>query len=384
MGFKETMIFMINMVKKSLQIELNNFFETILNKNTLITKQSYSEARQKIEPKAFMELNDKINEIVYKDEFEYKLWNGHRLSAIDGSVIKLPDTALLREYFGYIENQKNKVARTRSCCIFDILNKIVIKSKIDIYKASERAIAKEIIVQMLKDRTDAELILFDRGYPGANFFSFLKEKNIDFLMRAKINFSKDIKNAKKSDQIIDIKNGREILTVRVVRFLLPYGIEEALITSLLDKKYTIEDLKELYFKRWGIEVKFDEIKNRLEIENFTGRTKIAIEQDFYASIYLSNMIELARQESDEIVKEKNKGKNLKHEYKTNLNILIGSLKDKLIMMMIEKSSRKRNKMFKSIMKQASQNTIPIRLGRQYPRKDSVSRCKFKANRKRSL
>lgn len=42
-GFKKTMIFMINMVKKSLQLELNDFFETILKKmeqllNKLIQK----------------------------------------------------------------------------------------------------------------------------------------------------------------------------------------------------------------------------------------------------------------------------------------------------------------------------------------------------------
>ncbi|WP_231272851.1 IS4 family transposase [Clostridium botulinum] len=384
MGFKETIMFMINMVNKSLQVELNNYFETILNKDNPSTKQAYSKARQNIEAKAFIQLNDKINELVYKDEFEYKLWNGYRLSAIDGSVIQLPDTKLLRKEFGYIENQKNKVARARVSCILDVLNKIVIESKIDIYKASERNMAKELILKMLKNRTESELILFDRGYPGTKFFSFLKENNVEFLMRAKVNFSKDIKNAKQPDQIINIKNGKEVLTVRVVRFLLSSGIEEVLITSLLDKKYTLEDLKELYFKRWCVEVKYDELKNRLEIENFTGRTKKAIEQDFYASIYLSNMIELARQESDKIIKEKNKGKNLKHEYKTNLNILIGSLKDKLIIMMLEKDRGKRTKMFKNIMKQASQNTIPIRLGRQYPRKDSVSRCKYKANCKRSL
>src|SRR3712207_3963353 len=120
---------------------------------------------------------------------------------------------------------------------------------------------------MLKNRTESELILFDRGYPGTKFFSFLKENNVEFLMRTKVNFSKDIKNAKQPDQIINIKNGKEVLTVRVVRFLLSSGIEEVLITSLLDKKYTLEDLKELYFKRWCVEVKYDELKNRLEIEN---------------------------------------------------------------------------------------------------------------------
>jgi len=53
---------------------------------------------------------------------------------------------------------------------------------------------------------------------------------------------------------------------------------------------------------------------------FAAMTKIAIEQDFYASIYLSNMAELARQHSDNVIKAKNKGKELKHEYKTNLNV----------------------------------------------------------------
>lgn len=65
---------------------------------------------------------------------------------------------------------------------------------------------------------------------------------------------------------------------------------------------------------------------------------------------------------------------------------MGSLKvkDKLILMMLEKSSRKRNKMHKNIMTQASQNAIPIRLGRHSPRKDTLFRDKYKTNHKRPL
>src|SRR3712207_7982490 len=47
-------------------------------------------------------------------------------------------------------------------------------------KASERNMAKELILKMLKNRTESELILFDRGYPGTKFFSFLKENNVEF------------------------------------------------------------------------------------------------------------------------------------------------------------------------------------------------------------
>lgn len=112
----------------------------------------------------------------------------------------------------------------------------------------------------------------------------------------------------------------------------------------------IQDFKELYFKRWGVETKYDELKNRLEIENFTGTTKIAIEQDFYTSIYLSNMIELARKDSDEIAKVERENKEIKYEYKTNLNILIGNLKDKLIMMYLEESPKKEIKFIKKSCK----------------------------------
>ncbi|MCY6355872.1 transposase, partial [Clostridium sp. ZS2-4] len=115
--------------------------------------------------------------------------------------------------------------------------------------------------------------------------------------------------------------------------------------------------------------------------NFTGTTKIAIEQDFYASIYLSNMVELARKDSDEIIAVERENK---YEYKTNVNILIGSLKDKLIMMFLEESLRKRNRIYKDIMKQVSKSSVPIRPDRQNPRIKKFTRGKYRKNKKRSL
>ena len=87
MGFKETILFMINMINKSLQIELNNFFEVILKRDKVISKQAFSENRQKISPNAFIELNDGIIDVIYNECDEYSLWNGYRLSAIDGTTL---------------------------------------------------------------------------------------------------------------------------------------------------------------------------------------------------------------------------------------------------------------------------------------------------------
>lgn len=384
MSFKETVFFMLNSKKKSLQTELNNFFESTLKRKDTISKQAFSEARTKIKPKAFIELNDTINEVIYKTHDEYKLWNGYRVSAIDGSIIELPDTELLRNEYGYVENQNVNVARAKVGCIFDVVNKIVLTSKIDKYKASERRMAIEMISEIINRSNQKDLILFDRGYPSAELFSFLIENNIDFLMRSSRTYSNAIKNATKADQMIEIKYKQKSYKVRVIRFMLSSSEEEILITSLVDEKMTVEGFKELYFMRWGIEIKYDELKNRLQIENFTGTTKIAIEQDFYATIYLSNMVEMARSRSDELIDDRNKDKDLKYEQKTNLNILVGILKEKLIKMLLENSTRKRNKIFKEIMEQISRSTVPVRPGRHFARNKKNRTAKYCTNQKQSF
>ena len=384
MGFKDTILFMLNMINKSLQTELNSFFEKVLNKDTAISKQAFSENRQKIDPKAFIELNDRIIKVIYDECDEYELWNGYRLTAVDGSIIELPNTEELRDAFGCSKNQRSQVARARVTCIFDVINKVVIKSKIDNVNTSERKVAEELIPEMLKDSHMNELILFDRGYPCKELISSLIEKDTHFVMRLTCNFYRHLMDPKKEDQDIIIKYKKKEYKVRILRFLLDSRTEEILITNVFDEKLNTEDFKALYFMRWGIETKYDELKNRLEIENFSGTTKVAIEQDFYASIYLSNMIALARKDSDDIIKEENETKELKYEYKTNTNIFIGSLKDKFILMLLETSKRKRNRMYKEIMEQVSNYRIPIRPNRQNSRPDRMSRAKYTTNRKRSL
>lgn len=42
-GFKETILFMLNMINKTVQVELDNFFEGLLKKDYSISKQAFSE-----------------------------------------------------------------------------------------------------------------------------------------------------------------------------------------------------------------------------------------------------------------------------------------------------------------------------------------------------
>lgn len=203
-------------------------------------------------------------------------------------------------------------------------------------------------------------------------------------MRVSGAFLKEVLTVTDSDNIVEVKYKGKIIKMRVLKFELSSGITEILITNVFDKSFDVAAFKELYFRRWGIEVKYNELKNRLQIENFSGETPIAIEQDFYATMYLSNMVALAKMDANAIIEEENKDKSLKYEYKVNTNILIGKLKNSLVLMLLERSPRKRSKILKKIMNEISRNIIPIRPGRNYVRRMTVRANKNPLNRKKAL
>jgi len=268
--------------------------------------------------------------------------------------------------------------------LYDLENDMVITSKITTYKTGEREIAIELIEKLIKMGLKNDLILFDRGYPSRKFIAYLEGSGVKYLMRVKIQSIKEVNEAIKPDQIIEIKVDGKTIKVRVIRFMLDSKTEEVLVTNLLEENLGIKEFKALYFKRWGIEVKIDELKNRLQIQNFTGDTEIAVKQDFYASIYLSNMVALVKNEANEKIAENNEDKDLKYEYEVNTNILIGKLKDSMVLMLLEDDSKKRNSMYHRIMQEISKNMVPIRPGRSEIRNMGLKANKYPMNQKRCL
>lgn len=382
MTFKGIVVFMLNFVRKSLQLELDDFFGEIIDPNVSVTKQAFSEARQKISPTAFVKLSDTIIKWFYKDT-HFKTFKGYRILSVDGTILEVSNTENLRNEFGYTENKSMKLARARASGLFDVENEMIITAVLGKYTANERTQAEELINKLEEIGFSNDLILFDRGYPSKDLISFIEKKKIKYLMRVSTSF-KSFSNVKGEDQIVEIKNNKEKLKVRVLKFDLDSGITEILITNIFDESFTVMDFKELYFKRWGIEVKYNELKNRLQIENFTGETVIAIKQDFYATVYLANMATLVKMDADVLISERNKGKDLKYEYKVNTNILIGKLKNSLVCMLLEDNPTKRSKLLEKIIKRISDNIIPIRPGRSNPRRMRLRANKNSMNKKRAL
>ena len=90
----------------------------------------------------------------------------------------------------------------------------------------------------------------------------------------------------------------EKLLVRILRFRLKTGEYEYLATNLFDRKFTIEVFKELYFQRWQIETKIKQVKSRFQLENFSGYSEEASDQDFLITVFYCNLLEILRSEAD--------------------------------------------------------------------------------------
>jgi hypothetical protein len=381
LSFANTIYFICSGLRKSISTEINNFIdEHSYLEFPNISKQAFSKARQNISVEAFKELCRVFVDSFYNSNINLKKWNGFNVFAVDGTTLQVPDTSENIEYFGASTNQSaTKTALASASAIYDVLNDIVIDAIISPYKTSERKMAKQHINSLnIKKLLDKSIIIFDRGYPSYDMFNFLEEKGLFFLFRVTSSF-KEIQAINSDDSIIDYKFGTYSKKVRVIKVELSDGTIEVLLTNIFDKTITTALFKELYFLRWGVECKYKELKSSIEIEEFSGTKPIAIEQDFYASIYLSMAASLIKKDADSAIADENQAKNLKSDYQANRNFILSEVFKNIINMMVKPISGKR--ILKILLEKAKKIRSQIRPNRSRERKNKHPRKKHHSQRK---
>jgi hypothetical protein len=368
------------MIRESSQNALERYF-AMNDDATCMSQQAFSEARQKIKWEAFREMFDFTATVHYKNN-EVLRCNGFRLYAIDGSKLLLPNDKPLRSYFG-TSGPGSKSPTAQVSILYDILNDLVVDALIEPMKISEQAQARTHInhLEGIESFWEwQELVIFDRGYSSRELMQSLLDKKIHYLMRIRTKFSTVVDALGLGDYLIELEHDKNRIPVRVIKFLLPGGEVETLLTSLMDTKYGVEDFKVLYFKRWSIETKYDVLKKKLEIENFSGRIVDNIRQDFYATMVLTNLAADFFWAAQAEIDDEQEQKENKYHYQVNLNHAIGVLKDNLIKTLLEEDGKKRGEMFDRTIELLKKRLIPIRPGRSLPR-GLPRKAKFHHNHK---
>lgn len=388
--FSSIILFMINIVKQSIQKELTNFIQLISLKKENVTKSAFCQSRMKLKPEAFVMMNDTLTKEFYTDNSE-KRWKGFRLLAVDGSNLQLPKSKDIIDEFGCKKNQYGEgmpIAKISTC--YDVLNEIIFDAQI----ANNRTSEYNLALKHLGKKKEKDFFIYDRGY-GAMWFMYkhLYEKR-DFLMRMQRRSIKEIDlffDSNEESKIIEIteltptskKRVKELniefkpFKIRLVKVLLDDGQIEVLATSLLDEvKYQNKIFKELYWKRWGIETSYGHLKSNLQLEDFTGISSLSIKQDFFASIFILNMQSLIILDANDELKKKKT--NNKYKYKINRRISLGLMKDRVIQMICQDGKEG----YEELKKLFKLELVPIRLNRKNKRPNRCDRKKFFMNKKR--
>lgn len=386
LGFHNLIGVLLNFNNRTLQIELDNYFEHVLKEDDItVSKQAFSKSRQNLNPEVFRYLSDGLVETFYSDD-EFDRIHNFRVLAIDGTCIELENHKQLKGVFGHVGNTQETV-RAYASAMFDIENQVIITSEIDHYRVDERTLAKRHLSKLKELGYKNDLLLYDRGYPSREFIAYHHNEKLQYLMRCKDSFLDKQRIYKgERDEIITFKYDNVEYCVRRVQFMLSSGEVETLVTSLMDED--IEVLKKLYALRWGIETQYHVLKHVLQIENFSGYSPIAIQQDFYATIYLSNLAAGFLYDDNHQEKVDADFTDIpakKYEYKVNRNELFGLLKNRLISAVMMENQNDRIKIFDRIMAKMRRNMIPIRPDRHPERKNGRrTGLKYPTNQRKSI
>lgn len=380
--FVVVILFLLNLVKRALQDELDAFFN--LDRGTLIaarlvTKSAFSQARQKLKAEAFVELND-VQVAYFYNHFEYQTWHGLRLLTADGSTVRLPDTPDIVADFGRWAG----VPLARVSQLFDPLNKITVEALIGPKNAGEREYAARHFAHI----GPGDLILLDRGYPAFWLFALILSRDAQFCARVSVGVWTVVDQFVATgapEQIVTLSPGasarqdclaRQLsvqpLTVRLVRVELDSGEIEVLITSLLDLvRYPGAVFKDLYHQRWPVEEDYKVLKLRAEVENWSGKSALSIHQDFHAKVFTSNLTALLAHPAQQEVARQSEAK--QYTYQINFAHLLSKMKDTVVRLL-------RDPVVDDLLSRLWQimlhTTEPIRPDRHYPRNMTKKHKRF--------
>lgn len=306
--------FILTFGSNSLGHEIGEFFEY---KKGFPTVSSFVQQRKKL---SYSALEHLFHQFTEQSIEKPKLFKNYRLMAIDGSTLSFPfnpdeDNSLRSDHLSVLHLNS----------LYDICNKIFVNVTIDKGEKKDECGAACDLVDHA-DETYPMIFVADRGYESYNLMAHIEENLFDYVIRVRdssnscmvsgLKLPKDSEyditrqvvltrhstgpymiNPKKYrylpqkarfDYIADSKSPDYELTIRFVRFRLSDGSYEVLATSLPEELFSLEDLKEIYKKRWGIETGFRELKYILGLSSFHSKQENSVLQEVFARLIMYN------------------------------------------------------------------------------------------------
>ena len=319
--FQKVVYARLDTVKQSNAIASYNMMRSVFEE-TPVSRQSFEEARKNIEYTAFAELfRDTVQGVL--EEQETKLYKDrYRLLGVDGSLVLLPQSAELKEVYGKTTPAEGQTFCRLSICA-DLLNDFIFDGEIASFGTGERALAMRHLGTVTCENA---LFVFDRGYWSEDLVRSICKSGRKLLIRIPSDCVRAVTQSGTASGNFVYKG----IKLRYYKFPLVSGEMEYLVTNLSVEEVSDSELKELYALRWGVETRYNELKNTIGAMRFSGRTELIVKQDFFAYLTVMNLIAAAVYDADALLQEQRKGKSQKCEHKPNKSVATNILKTRYL------------------------------------------------------
>lgn len=286
------------------------------------TSSAFVQARSKIKHDAFKTIFDTFNQ----KSLVTKTLKGYRLLAIDGTVLPIDNSFADEETtIQKINNSDKTFSAFHLNASYDLLectyDDLVIQGQANF---DENGAFVQLVDQYKGNKA---IFIADRGYESFNGVEHVSHSENKYLIRVKDIHSKtsimksfgslpnnefdiDVSRLFTRKCTNEIKKHPEIYKymprnqrfdyfdenkdipyefhTRIVRFKITDDTYECIITNLDRNEFTMEEIKELYHKRWGIETSFRELKYAIGLSALHSKKRELIKQEIYARILLYN------------------------------------------------------------------------------------------------
>ena len=316
--FGSVLTIMMKFSGKSLQNEISeSFIPPGMYPASVPTKSAFIQQRNKI----LFEAGGYLLKI-FTDSLPFmNTFNGYRLLACDGSDVPIPRNPAEEAYSVVTHEDRKSYNMLHMNGLFDIMNRVFVDCTIDPGMHAKERVALAQMVSHLKE-PEKVIIVADRGYDGYNCIAHLIENHVNFAIRTKdvdstgflqslqlpssdefdvlvqktltFHLPKERKNDPSFVKIyhrnFDFLDNSDTYQIafRVVRFKLPNGSYECIVTNLPRDSFSSMALKDLYHRRWQIENAYRDLKYTVDLLHFHGKSANSVLLELYCSLIMFN------------------------------------------------------------------------------------------------
>lgn len=271
----------------------------------------YCKARQRLPEQLLKKLFERAGQTLTQQAVEKELWHNRRVKVVDGSACSMPDTRSNQKAFGYPPGQAPG-------CGFPTLAFVGV-----FCLATGAALACALGQWSLHDLSlfclvraafeAGDILLADRGFCCYVEMALMQKQGVDTVVRLHQRRITDFRRGRIlgiKDHLVtwtkpphpprrvrrkDFRGIPETLTVREIRYRVDVkGFRTqtiTLATTLLDAQvYPAEDLADLYFQRWAVELDLRHIKITMQMDVLRCKSPAMVRKELWCHLLAYNLI----------------------------------------------------------------------------------------------